>query len=683
MFKHIEFLLLFSIICLSFQKSDVYFTNEISSSAIVRLFKRLNYDLKGKIGLKVHTGETKGKYFLRPEFLEEIYNYTQGTFIECNTAYKGARHTTELHKALLEEHHWTNYNTVILDENGEKEATTNPDKVLTINNPEKISKNYVGGRIDEFDSALVLSHFKGHPMGGFGGALKQLSIGFGSQRGKTYIHSAGQITDWTKMIEYANKTSQEDFTASMGDAAASVVEYFRAKGGIAFISVIANISLWCDCTGDQAPEPKIHDIGILASTDPVAIDRAALDIIKARLEVSGTQELLAQIARLKGENIITVAEKHKIGTSKYNLIDIDTSSVFFTRDISPESVVKMFKQLNFPLGEKIGLKVHTGEKGGKYFLRPEFLQNIYDYTKGTFIECNTAYDSNEDYSRAYTEKHRRLLDYHGWSKEGRSIVIMDEDPTKDIKIPVTNPVRIEHNIVGEHLYDFDSCLVLAHFKGHGAGGFGGALKQLSIGFASQAGKTNIHTAGVTTNWTDMNTFWASQENFTSSMGDAASTIVEYFRSQKGIAFINVLANISLYCDCSGAGAPEPRIKDIGILASTDPVAIDQASVDLLKAHTDLGTFQLLEQIKFLKGENTIIVAEQHKLGSRQYNLIDVDEHDESDSGEIDNGKNILYIVIGVLAGAVLLLAVGLTVVGCYKKKKYDSNVGSVSLVTKD
>ena len=157
MFKHIEFLLLFSIICLSFQKSDVYFTNEISSSAIVRLFKRLNYDLKGKIGLKVHTGETKGKYFLRPEFLEEIYNYTQGTFIECNTAYKGARHTTELHKALLEEHHWTNYNTVILDENGEEEGTTNPDKVLTINNPEKISKNYVGGRIDEFDSALVLS----------------------------------------------------------------------------------------------------------------------------------------------------------------------------------------------------------------------------------------------------------------------------------------------------------------------------------------------------------------------------------------------------------------------------------------------------------------------------------------------------------------------------------------------
>jgi uncharacterized Fe-S center protein len=217
------------------------------------------------------------------------------------------------------------------------------------------------------------------------------------------------------------------------------------------------------------------------------------------------------------------------------------------------------------------------------------------------------------------------------------MLILYEQPDEEIDIP--NGILLKKNYIGSKTKNYDGFLVLSHFKGHGMGGFGGALKQLSIGFASQAGKTNIHTAGVTTNWTDMNTFWASQENFTSSMGDAASTIVEYFRSQKGIAFINVLANISLYCDCSGAGAPEPRIKDIGILASTDPVAIDQASVDLLKAHTDLGTFQLLEQIKFLKGENTISVAEQHKLGNRQYNLIDVDEHDDTDSGEIDNGKN--------------------------------------------
>ena len=685
MFKFNQYLLLFSLICLSFEKSDVYFTSDISSKAIVELFHKLRIELKGKVGLKVHTGETGGLYFLRPEFLKDIYEDTKGTFIECNAAYDGARNTTERHMDLLKEHKWSDYRTVILDADGEKEGTTNPDMELTVNEPAKISKNFVGGKTKDFDSVIVLSHFKGHPMGGFGGALKQLSIGFGSQRGKTYIHTAGQTTDWTKMDDYL--ASQEDFTASMGDAASTVVEYFRGKGGIAFISVIANISLWCDCAGAAAPKPEIHDIGILASTDPVAIDRAALDIIKARLEVPGTQNLLKQIAELKGENIISVAEKHKIGTTKYNLINIDQPSVFFTREISPDSVVKMFQHLNYPLEGKVGLKVHTGEKGGQYFLRPEFLQKIYDYTKGTFIECNTAYALVEGYSRADTEQHKKLLDYHGWSKEGRRVVIMDEIPENNKNLTVENPAKIPNNIVGDHLSEFDSCLVLAHFKGHGAGGFGGALKQLSIGFASQAGKTNIHTAGVTTNWKDMFTYWAKQEDFTASMGDAASTIVNYFRSKKGIAFINVLANISLYCDCSGAGAPEPRIKDIGILASTDPVAIDQASLDMLRTHTDEGTFQLLEQIKFLKGENTIKIAEDHGIGKREYNLIDVDDHDESDSDtdekDKDDGKKPLYIVIGIVSGVCLLLIAGIVVVACIRKKQLNSNVGSVSLVAKD
>ena len=683
MFKFNQYLFLFSLICLSFEKSDVYFTSDISSKAIVELFHKLRIELKGKVGLKVHTGETGGLYFLRPEFLKDIYEDTKGTFIECNAAYDGARNTTERHMDLLKEHKWSDYRTVILDADGEKEGTTNPDMELTVNEPAKISKNFVGGKTKDFDSVIVLSHFKGHPMGGFGGALKQLSIGFGSQRGKTYIHTAGKITDWTKMDDYL--ASQEDFTASMGDAASTVVEYFRGKGGIAFISVIANISLWCDCAGAAAPKPEIHDIGILASTDPVAIDRAALDIIKARLEVPGTQNLLKQIADLKGENTVVVAEKHKIGTTKYNLINIDQPSVFFTREISPDSVVKMFQHLNYPLEGKVGLKVHTGEKGGQYFLRPEFLQKIYDYTKGTFIECNTAYALVEGYSRADTEQHKKLLDYHGWSKEGRRVVIMDEIPENNKNLTVENPAKIPNNIVGDHLSEFDSCLVLAHFKGHGAGGFGGALKQLSIGFASQAGKTNIHTAGVTTNWKDMFTYWAKQEDFTASMGDAASTIVNYFRSKKGIAFINVLANISLYCDCSGAGAPEPRIKDIGILASTDPVAIDQASLDMLRTHTDEGTFQLLEQIKFLKGENTIKTAEDHGIGKRQYNLIDVDDHDESDTDEKDkdDGKKPLYIVIGIVSGVCLLLIAGIVVVACIRKKQLNTNVGSVSLVTKD
>ena len=281
MFTNTKILIIFSLICISFQKSDVYFTKEISSSAIVNLYKRLNNELTGKVGLKVHTGETGGLYFLRPDYLKEIYDYTQGTFIENNAAYKGARHTTDLHKQLLTEHKWSEYNTVILDEYGENEGTSNPDMVLDVKNPAVISKNYVGGRIKEFDSCIVLSHFKGHPMGGFGGALKQLSIGFASQRGKTYIHTAGKILDWEKMDDYL--ASQEDFTASMADAASTVVDYFKSKKGIIYISVVANISLYCDCAGPVAPAPKVHDVGILASTDPVAIDRAALDIIKAHL----------------------------------------------------------------------------------------------------------------------------------------------------------------------------------------------------------------------------------------------------------------------------------------------------------------------------------------------------------------------------------------------------------------
>ena len=684
MFQIRKYLIILLLICISFQKSDVYFTKEISSSAIVNLFKALKYELKGKVGLKVHTGETGGKYFLTPDFLKEIYDYTKGTFIESNAAYEGARHTTDLHKQLLIDHKWSNYNTVILDEYGENEDTKNPDYEFDVKNPSKISKNFVGGRIKEFESCIVLSHFKGHPMGGFGGALKQLSIGFASQRGKTYIHTGGKIKDWVKMDDYL--ASQEDFTASMADAASTVVDYFKQKGGIVYISVVANISLYCDCAGGAAPTPEVHDVGILASTDPVAIDRAALDIIKAHLEVPGTQNLLKQISDLKGENILTVAEgTHKMGSQKYNLIDIDKSNVFFTREISPESVVKMFKQLNYPLGDKIGLKVHTGEKGGKYFLTPDFLQKIYDYTQGTFIECNTAYNSSLLYSRVYTSTHKNLLDYHGWTKNGRRMVIMDENPENDFNLTVENPVQIPNNIVGEHLKDFDSALVLAHFKGHGAGGFGGALKQLSIGFAATAGKTNIHTAGVSSKWQEQNTFWAKQENFTSAMGDAASTIVNYFRNRKGIAFINVLANISLYCDCSGASAPEPRIKDIGILASTDPVAIDTASVDMLKAYTDIGTFQLLEQIKFLKGENTIDVAASHGIGKKDYNLIDVDEHDKEENfdNDDDNDKTAFIAIIGSLAGVCLILIIAIIVIYVKKRNNIDTNVSSVSLVTKE
>lgn len=304
---------------------------------------------------------------------------------------------------------------------------------------------------------------------------------------------------------------------------------------------------------------------------------------------------------------------------------LEKSEVFFTKTISPSNMVRIFKRLNIELKGKVGLKVHSGEQGGRYFLRPSFLQEIYDYTDGTFIECNTAYSA----MRHETQLHQQLLRDHGWLDNNRRTVIMDEDPSADFTIQVNNPEKISENYVGAHLKDFDSCIVLAHLKGHGMGGFGGALKQLSIGFASQAGKAWIHSAGKTTDWRNAFNQGTSQRDFTSSMGDAASSIVEYFRERGGIAFINVMANISISCDCAGGSAPEPKIHDIGILASLDPVAIDKASIDLINQNPDTGTMEFLQQISRLEGQNTIEVAEKHGIGTQDYVLIDIDNEEEN------------------------------------------------------
>ena len=201
------------------------------------------------------------------------------------------------------------------------DSTSSKIEKPVVEKPAAIEKNYVGGRLKEYDSIVVLSHFKGHQMGGFGGALKQLSIGFASQKGKTYIHTAGKYTDWQYAMSRA--ANQENFTASMADAASTIVDYF--KGKIAFITVLANISLACDCAGASAPAPKIHDIGILASTDPVAIDKAGLDLIKQNVD-TGTDALLSQINRLKGENTVEVADKMGFGTMDYNLINVDSEN---------------------------------------------------------------------------------------------------------------------------------------------------------------------------------------------------------------------------------------------------------------------------------------------------------------------------------------------------------------------
>ena len=314
-----KYILLAILIVQSLHESVVYFTKEITSSKMVEMLKQLNLELKGKVGLKIHSGEPNGPYFLRPDFLQEIYDYTEGTYLECNTAYTSVRSSTEGHKKLLDDNGWTKNNRriVIMDEN------PNDDFELTVKNPEMIKQNYVGGRLKEFNSCIVLSHFKGHQMGGFGAALKQLSIGFASQKGKTWIHTAGEYTDWHYAMSKA--AAQEKFTAAMADAASTIVDYFREKGTIGFITVMANISLSCDCAGASAPTPKIKDIGILASTDPVAIDQAALDLIDLYKD-DGTEDLLNQIRRLKGENTVNVAEKIGLGSTEYTIINIDEKS---------------------------------------------------------------------------------------------------------------------------------------------------------------------------------------------------------------------------------------------------------------------------------------------------------------------------------------------------------------------
>ena len=344
---------------------------------------------------------------------------------------------------------------------------------------------------------------------------------------------------------------------------------------------------------------------------------------------------------------------------------LQKADVYYTKEISPSNMVKMFDLLHVKLSGNLGLKVHSGEYGGLYFLRPDFLQEIYDHVNGTFIECNAAYNG----SRCTTELHKELLKNHSWVDNNRRFVIMDENPEDDFNLTVKDPLAISENIVGGHLRDFNSCIVLAHWKGHPMGGFGGALKQLSIGFASQRGKTWIHTAGNTTNWTEMDAHLADQINFTNAMGDAASSIVDYFNARGGIVFINVMSNISLWCDCAGALSPVPKIHDMGILASTDPVALDQACLDLIKEHWDVGTGELLEQIKNLTGENTIEAAVEHKMGEKEYNLICID-------------PDYTALIIVCIVDALFIIG-GIVGFVIYKKRKKPiEGVGKISLINK-
>ena len=286
----------------------VYFIKEITSENVVKLFKLLNKELSN-VAVKVHSGEDGNQNYLRPEFLKDIIDYVDGTVVECNTAYNGARNTSEKHKELLKKHKWDMYKFDLLDEV--------EDITLSIPNGKAIKEVYVGKNIEKYDSMLVISHFKGHPMGGYGGALKQLSIGCASSRGKCYIHSAG-VTDNQNEV-WRNASGQDKFLESMADAAKAVVDYF--KGNMAFINIMCNISRDCDCCS-VAEDPCMKDIGILASLDPVAIDEASIDLVKNSND-PGKDKLLERINSRNGLYTIECAEKLGIGSRKYELIEIN------------------------------------------------------------------------------------------------------------------------------------------------------------------------------------------------------------------------------------------------------------------------------------------------------------------------------------------------------------------------
>ena len=250
-------------------KSKVYFCRNITPENVVKVYDLLDKQLQGKVAVKVHSGEEGNQNYLRPEFMKPIINHVNGTVVECNTAYAGQRNTSEKHLKTIEKHGWNKYFDVdLMDREG-------PDLIVPIKNGQHLHEDYLGKNIQNYNSMLVLSHFKGHPMGGYGGALKQLSIGCASSEGKAWIHSAGTNIDQYTLWD--NLPKQEDFLESMAEAASAVVDYF--KGNIAFINIMANMSVDCDCCA-IAEDPCMKDIGILASLDPVAIDQACIDLVK-------------------------------------------------------------------------------------------------------------------------------------------------------------------------------------------------------------------------------------------------------------------------------------------------------------------------------------------------------------------------------------------------------------------
>ena len=288
-------------------KSKVYFSRTITPEKVLELYQLINKPLTGNVALKVHSGEKGNQNFLRPDFWKPLIDHVGGTVVECNTAYEGERNTTEKHWKTIKDHGWCDYFKVdIMDEEG-------PDMELAIPNGKQIQKNYVGKNLENYDSLLVLSHFKGHPMGGYGGAIKQLAIGVASSFGKAYIHGAGEPEKiWT--------ADHDSFLEAMADAAASIVEYF--KGEAVYINVMKNMSVDCDCCA-VAEDPCMKDIGILISLDPVAIDQACIDLVYAATDDPGRDHLLERIESRNGVHTIEAAAELGFGSREYELIEVE------------------------------------------------------------------------------------------------------------------------------------------------------------------------------------------------------------------------------------------------------------------------------------------------------------------------------------------------------------------------
>ena len=293
--------------------------------------------------------------------------------------------------------------------------------------------------------------------------------------------------------------------------------------------------------------------------------------------------------------------------------------VYFSKIITPENLIEMYKKLNFKLEGNIGIKIHSGEKGNKNFLRPEFMKPIVDYLDGTIIETNTS-GPEKATARTTVERHKKLLEEHGWLKIFKKVDILDSElPDEELDIP--NGIRFKKNYIGSKTKNYDSFLVISHFKGHIMGGYGGALKQLSIGFSSRLGKTLMHSGGKNSDPEKFMQNICQDKDFKEFMADCAFSIMNKFKGK--MAFINVMKNISVDCDCVGNAKP-PCMKDIGILASLDPVAVDKACLDLIYNSNDPGKDELIKRIESKYGPHIIDCSVKLGTGSSDYELINVD-----------------------------------------------------------